>query len=380
LNTIKQTLLCISLLLLTTDLLAISADSTKPSFLRKLNPDSFHLKWLPLPSIQVGPEIGVGFGLSLDYFFNFRNEQDSFDRTRESYIWLQGLYSTRDQAIGDLKWQVYTPHERYVTRGNLGYVDFNENFWGVGNEVVGLKDEALASYQRFFLQGRIWQRIGRQYFIGFGFNFSQTQNIDFNLDGNSVSLIENLEGIGKSRVSGLGISLLADSRDNPFSPTRGWYAELTPVWHQKWLGSDFEYLDLQLDLRKYYNLTAKDFIGAQVFANFTEGVVPWRELPRLGNANLMRGFTAGRYRDAQFAASQVEYRRRLNRYFVAAAFVSTGQVASDFSDFTTNNWRLSGGCGLRVLISKKNNIYLRMDYARSTEGDSGYYFRLGDAF
>jgi hypothetical protein len=133
LNSLKQTLFCAFLLLLTTDALAISADSTKPSFLRKLNPDSFHLKWLPLPSIQVGPEVGVGFGLSLDYFFNFRNEQDSFDHTRDSYIWLQGLYSTREQAIGDLKWQIYTPHERYAMRGNMGYLDFNENFWGVGN-------------------------------------------------------------------------------------------------------------------------------------------------------------------------------------------------------------------------------------------------------
>jgi hypothetical protein len=133
-------------------------------------------------------------------------------------------------------------------------------------------------------------------------------------------------------------------------------------------------------MRKYYKLTAKDFIGVQVFANFTEGVVPWRELPRLGSANLMRGFTAGRYRDAQFAATQVEYRRSLNRYFVAAAFVSTGQVAANIGDFMSDNWRLSGGGGLRVLISKKKNIYMRMDYARSTEGDAGFYFRLGDAF
>jgi outer membrane protein assembly factor BamA len=380
LNILKQTAFCAFLLLLTTDVLAISADSTKPSFLRKINPDSFNLKWLPLPSIQVGPEVGIGFGLALDYFFNFRNQQDSLDLTRESYIWLQGLYSTREQAIGDLKWQIYTPHERYATRGNLGYVDFNEHFWGVGNTVVGLKEEALASYQRLFLQGRVWQRIGSQYFIGVGFNFSQTKNIDFKLEGNSESLIKNLEGIAQSRVSGLGISFLADSRDNPFSPTRGWYAELTPVWHQKWLGSDFQYLDLQLDMRKYYQLTTKDFVGVQVFANFTEGVVPWRELPRLGSANLMRGFTAGRYRDAQFAATQVEYRRRLNRFFVAAAFASTGQVAANLSDFRTDNWRLSGGCGLRVLISKKKNIYMRVDYARSTERDAGFYFRLGDAF
>jgi outer membrane translocation and assembly module TamA len=371
---------CACLLLAITSVWANPADSTKPRFWRKFHPDSSHLKWLPIPAIQVGPEVGVGFGASLDYFFNFRNDDDSTDRTRESFVWLQGLYSTRQQFISDLRWQVYAPRERYVTRGNIGFVDFNEYFWGIGNNVLGLDNQILAYYQRFFIQSRIWQRIGNQYFAGISFNFSQTKDINFDLETNAISFVENLNGSTESRVSGVGGSFLADFRDNLYSPTRGWYAEITPVWHRKWLGSDFEYLDFQLDLRKYHELSAKDFLGAQVFANFTEGVVPWRELPRLGNVNLMRGFTAGRYRDAQFAATQMEYRREINHFLVAAAFVSTGQVAAKIKDFSYENWRIAGGGGLRVLINKRRNLFLRLDYARSTEGDSGFYFRLGDAF
>ncbi len=372
------TFLC--LFFTTIQLFASPVDSTRPPFWRKLNPDSFHLKWLPLPTVQIGPEIGVGVGASLDYFFNFRNEADLNDNTRESYVWLQGLYSTRKQAISDVKWQIYTPHEHYFTRGNMGYLNFNESFWGIGNDVIPLEDKILASYQRFFVQTRILRRVHTQYFVGLGFNFSQTKNIIFDLSTPYNALLLNLEGANQSQISGLGPSFLADFRDNPYSPTKGWYCEFTPILHKKWLGSNFDYLDILFDIRKYYELTSKDFLGFQGFANLTEGTVPWRELPRLGSPQLMRGFTAGRYRDAQFAAAQVEYRRRLNRYFVAAAFLSTGQVANKRSDFNGNNWHFSYGGGLRVLMNKKKNIYLRFDYARSTENDSGLYFRIGDAF
>jgi len=368
---------------------------TKSSFWRKLNPDSLTnrtLRFVPLPVLQSGPEIGVKGGLTLDYLYNagtgqpdkprFRSRYwqrlDSANRhTRDSYASAHVLYSTRRQLAVEGVWSTYGAAERYVLRGRGGYIDYAEDYWGVGNQTLPERDYAVLTYQRWFIQQRVWRRLSGRVFAGISQHYSDTRNLRTT---EQTGLPETIPGSRGSVVSGLGPTLLADYRDNPFSPTRGWYAEwATQVYTHK-LGSQFDYTEHLFDLRRYVPLNARHNLGFQAIGHFTSGTVPLRELPRLGGPNMMRGFVQGRYRDQQLWSVQAEYRYSLNRFLVAAAFVAAGGVAPTLGEFSVETTRSAGGLGLRLLLNRKKNVYLRTDVALNSNGTTNLYIRMLDAF
>jgi outer membrane protein assembly factor BamA len=290
---------------------------------------------------------------------------------------VQGLYSTRRQLTLEGVWQVYSPAERYILRGRSGYLDFSEYYWGVGNRTLGEKDYVNIFYQRWYLQSRVWRRVSGNLFAGLSYYYSHTQHL--RLDEEPTSY-ETLPGSAGSRVSGLGPTLLADYRNNPFSPTRGWYAEWAMQAYGGALGSQYRYTEHLLDLRRYLRLPGRSVLGLQAVGQFTAGTVPLLELPRLGGPNIMRGFVLGRYRERQLWSAQAEYRYPLNRFLVAAAFGSAGGVAHSFSGFDFDDTRYAGGLGMRALLNRKKNLYARFDLARNSNGTSNFYFRVMDAF
>ncbi|WP_345220448.1 BamA/TamA family outer membrane protein [Hymenobacter koreensis] len=371
------------------------AQPTQTSFWRKLSPDSLTnrpLRFIPVPVLQSTPETGLRGGIALDYFFNsgtwparlpeeLRRPGAPTDSarlaTRDSFAFVQALYSTRRQLTLETVWQAYSPAERYILRGRAGYQDFSEYYWGVGNETLAEKERNNVFYQRWYAQPRTWRRVQGNFFAGLSYHFSQTQRL--RLDDEMLGY-EALAGSDGSRVSGLGPSLLADYRNNPFSPTRGWYAEWTMHNFGRALGSQFRYTEYLFDMRRYLRLPRQSTLGLQAVGHFTSGTVPLLELPRLGGPTIMRGFVQGRYRDQQLWSMQAEYRYPLNRFLVGAVFASAGGVAASVPDFAWNNTRYAGGGGLRVLLNRKKNLYARLDQAFTSNGTSNFYFRVMDAF
>jgi outer membrane protein assembly factor BamA len=108
--------------------------------------------------------------------------------------------------------------------------------------------------------------------------------------------------------------------------------------------------------------------------------VPWREQARMGSSTIMRGYFGGRYRDNQYLAAQAEYRKPVHRLVTLALFGSLGQVQHHIDQFNFSDTRAAGGGGIRLLINKAKQVYARIDYARSTDHTSGFYFKIGEAF
>lgn len=63
----------------------------------------------------------------------------------------------------------------------------------------------------------------------------------------------------------------------------------------------------------------------------------------------------------------------------AAVFGSTGTVSHHYNDFSIHEFKGSAGAGLRYLLFPKKDIYVRMDYAATREGN-GFYIYIGEAF
>jgi hypothetical protein len=350
-------------------------------FIRRFHPDSLvkrKLSFIPIPVIQSSPETGLKAGLALDYFFN-AGSSASERKIRDSYAWVQGLYSVRKQLALEAFWQVYTKDEKWFLRNRGGYIDFNEYYWGIGNNTVPEDDYTNFFYQRVYSTGKALRRIEENIFAGINYNFSDTWNIFFT-GGFAEYHTSFGSALVATRISGAGPNIIFDFRDNPFSPVKGWYLELGSHHYRNFLGSRSTYDEYLIDARKYFRVFRKDFFGIQFLGNFTQRDMPFRELNRLGGPNMMRGFFQGRFRDKQHVAAQAEYRKPLNRFLQLAAFTSAGQVFEELNGWQWMQMRYAGGLGLRVLLNKEKNIYSRFDFAVTSINTSGFYFRIADAF
>jgi outer membrane protein assembly factor BamA len=355
----------------------------KKTFWQKYNPEALasrRLSFIPVPVLQSSPETGLRGGVTLDYFFNTKEEKEPSDslKTRDSFAWIHALYSTRRQLVVESFWQIFTKDEQWFLRGRGGYLDFYERFWGIGNETLPRKEYADIFYSRYYFQGRVLKKVHNRFFAGLNYTYSHIKDIE--LVGASPTLFGEAVGTVGSIVSGIGTTLSFDYRDNPFSPVKGWFLDISTTYYSCKFGSSFKYKEFQLDFRKYFRIGRKDFLGFQTFVHKTDGDVPLLELPRLGSPNIMRGYFTGRYRDEQYFASQVEYRKPFGKLLVGAAFASIGAVGTELHEIKRADLRYTYGTGLRVLVNKAKHLYARLDFAVSTQGDSGFYFRIADAF
>ncbi len=356
----------------------VAQDQSK--WYKKFHPDTLvnrDVTFFPMPIVQSSPETGVRVGFSLDYFFNTGQSQDSI-QSRDSFAWLVATYSTRRQLVIEPIWQIYTRNEKYLLRGQAGHTDFSEYFWGIGREVLNLDSPTNMFYSRTYLQGEFLRKIVPNVFAGLQLQVSATRNITF--DSSTGDLLNDVRGRNSSHTAGIGPNLIFDFRNNPFSPTQGWFLELSYVPHNRKLQSEYTFKEVLVDGRKYFELPKNQFIGFQTLGNFSWGDVPLRELPRLGGSNMMRGIVQGRYRDKNMMALQAEYRKGLNRFLKIAAFSGAGMVSENVRNFSKQNIYFTYGLGLRILVNKKKNLYSRVDIARSSEGNFAFYFKLMDAF
>lgn len=329
-----------------------------------------NLRFIGNPIIQNSPETGLKMGFAGNYIF--KAGKDSL--TRSSNIYLQVAYTTKRQFILEPIWNIFTPKERYIFRGRAGYLNFTDQYWGIGPS-ASLLNQADLSYQRLYLQAKILRKVKRNWFAGAQLRYSNIYQLLWN------DAIPSVEGSFGSVVAGLGPNIQADFRDNPFSPQKGWYADLYWAGFDKFAGGTHRFNEWQADFR-YYLPLKKPFqvLAFQAFGNFTNGDLPFRELPRLGSAFLMRGYFEGRFRDNNYIAAQVEWRQPIYKWIHASAFVSAGEVAPQIDLFKLSTVKYTGGVGLRVLLNKKELIFARVELAFNNEGGSGFYIRINDAF
>lgn len=353
----------------------------KKHWLGKLHPDSIingKLNVIPVPVLTSSPETGLRAGVVLQYFFNTGKKADTLHKTRDSYSYLEALYSTRKQTVIESYTQMFTPGERFFIRHRMGYINYNERIWGFGNNTVPADDFEKVTYTRLYLQTSLARQLKNKLFAGINLNISKTYDVTSVLK--DTNLLAGQPGERGGLVVGVGPTLIWDKRDHPLNTRRGWYGELAVTHYIKALGSDFSYTEYLGDVRKYFPLRDSSALAFQGYGLLTAGTVPWREQARMGNGTIMRGYFSGRFRDNQYLAAQAEYRKPVHRWVTLAFFAAVGQVQNKITDFSPNDTKLAGGMGIRVLANRAKRIYLRFDYAMSTDKTSGFYFKVGEAF
>jgi outer membrane protein assembly factor BamA len=329
---------------------------------------------LVLPIIASSIETGWSFGLAGASTFHLKGHDSA---TRTSNVQALALYTTRQQLVVALNGSIYFPGERFILNQQLSYSSFPDNFWGLGKSTPDSNEESY-KFRQYYVYFHPQTLLGHNLFLGMIYEFQRVIGVEYPSGG--LFDKENILGRQGYHVSGLGLSFTYDTRNNAFAPDRGMMLQFYFDHFAPLLGSDYQYTNFVLDLRRFFRLSGQQVLALQAYGFFNAGDVPLRSLASLGGANSMRGYYAGRYRDKDEAVIQAEYRVPLFWRLGAVAFGDMGNVGSDLQELNFQCLKYSYGGGLRVALNKKEKLNLRMDYGIGHGANQGFYLQLGEAF
>ncbi|MGB6647591.1 MAG: BamA/TamA family outer membrane protein [Bacteroidota bacterium] len=330
--------------------------------------------FLALPVVYYRPETKLAFGGVGIYYFRPPN---SLPETRASSIRAGLIYTTASQIIAKIEPQVFLEDEKYFVSGDVSFFKFPDKFYGIGNSTPSAAEEDYVPQIFRFRAGFEYQFLPRL-FGGILYNFYNYRILEYAEGGELMQ--GTIPGSGGGKLSGVGLSLKWDTRDNVFDASRGAYFLVTAVTFQRFLGSEFSYTNYKLDLRKYFSIIPGQHLAIQFYGGFMAGEPPFQFLQRLGGEKLMRGYREGRYSDRNYMLLQGEYRLHVYWRFGAVVFAGIGDVSSRIGNFRLPEFKPTYGFGFRFAVSEEERLNIRLDFGFGQPGNSGFYLTASEAF
>ncbi|HEY4107697.1 BamA/TamA family outer membrane protein [Puia sp.] len=287
------------------------------------------------------------------------------------------LYTTRSQFVMAINGSIYFPGERFILNEQLSYSSFPDDFWGLGKRAPDTSKESY-KFKQYYVYLHPQFLIAKSLFLGVPYQFQRVLDVDYRHGG--LFDTQNVLGRNGYHISGLGLSLTYDTRNNAFSPDKGMMAQFYFDHFASVFGSDYQYTSYVIDLRRFLRIYKQQVLAIQIFGSFNTGETPLRSLSYLGGANTMRGYYAGRFRDKNAAVVQAEYRFPLFWRIGGVGFADAGNVGPELTDINFRHFKYSYGGGLRVALNQKEKLNLRLDYGVAKGSSQGFYLQLGEAF
>jgi len=333
--------------------------------------------FLPVPIIITEPAVGYGAGAALVFF-------------RESI----GEAAERSKASGrltppDLYGVVFAVTENGTKAGGaFGMVTFGEQNWrwrgGVARPNANLdfygtsgSDSPQDAKLGYNLDGWISsQQVMRR--LGESENFIGARWIWLDLDTRfdpvgAASALPPLQGTVRS--SGVGPLFEHDSRDNIFTPSRGWKGYLEALFYSPDIGSDNKYEAYRAYAFGYVPLSKEFVLGGRIDGRAARGDVPFYQLPYIE----LRGIPVARYQDENAGVAEVELRWNVTPRWALVGFTGAGRAWGFTTTFKEADTVASWGAGFRYLVARRLGIYAGLDVAKGPE-DTAIYIQVGSAW
>ncbi|MDX2190353.1 MAG: BamA/TamA family outer membrane protein [Bacteroidota bacterium] len=329
----------------------------------------------PLPVIYYAPETRLGLGAAAAFVFRIFN---SDTLSRRSNIQPYLIYTVNKQILSSIGYTLFFKEEKLRTEGEFAYYYFPEFYYGIGNNLP-LSNQDTITYSWIRVYNKSLYKITNGIFSGLVYEYVNM----FDLKRNTGNTLDKTKptGFEGSRISGIGPAVTYDTRDNVLNASKGMYLDLTALVYHTYTGSAYDFQKVKIDLRYFTTVWVKHrhVLAFQAYGVFVPGNAPFKHLAQLGGDVITRGYYAGRYRNTYFMAFQAEYRLPIWRFIGIVSFAGAGSTASNMSQFENNTIWPSYGGGLRIRISKKDNINIRLDYGVGN-GSDGYYINIAEAF
>ena len=327
---------------------------------------------ITLPIVFYTPETRLGGGAAALFTFRFTSEHPT---VRPSQLQLGFAYTQEQQILSYLPFDIYFKEEQWYISGELGYYRYVYRFFGLGNDTPSESETFEATYPR--LQLNIQYMFRPRLYLGLWYWMDNYRITEREADGAlSTDKITGQEG---GVISGMGLVANYDSRNHLFYPTGGQRLQFRTFFNRRAFGSRYNFDRYSLDWSAYLPL-GKGVMATNVVGEFLSGEVPFQQLALLGGPKRMRGFFEGRFRDKTMWILQAEYRRTIKGIFGLTVFGGMGNVAPSPARLFSQKVHLAYGVGLRVRLTKKDKINLRIDAGWNEEGNLSPYLTVAEAF
>ncbi len=326
-----------------------------------------------LPILYYTPETKLAGGAGGIYYLRTLKDQL---RNRPSTFFIDLVYTQRKQALFEITPDLYLKNGRIHLVGYIGLKKYVEKFYGIGSHTTNNMEEDY-SFWNVMLKCSLRNRVNPSFYAGVQFDFEHSKIIEVKPGG----LLDSQDVVGKEggTISGLGIVLVQDNRNNIFFPTRGTLFQVQASLYSQAFGSGYNFQKVNFDFRQYISVFSKHVLAFQQNVNLTSGDVPFQWMSILGGPSAMRGYILGRFRDKHSILLQMEYRMPLIWRLCAAGFVACGDVADKMKRFKIEKFKVTGGLGIRFQVNRKSGTNVRLDFGFA-RGSFGVYAMINEAF
>lgn len=367
------------------DTVATDTDSVKPkkkniidkiigyfSDANKEHPDkAFDISFIGGP--HYSSEAGLGLGIIGSGLYTAGKQWRTDTITPKSNVALKLDVATHQlYKIGAEGIHVF-PKDRMRLIYDAYFYSFKDKIWGIGYDMAS--DDANESVlKRLQAQAKLDYvvRLGSHVFIGPSAMFSyanarRIDNIDL-LNGQATKIY----------TTGLGLTLLYDSRDFAPNAWRGLYVKFDQMFNPGFLGNKYAFSYTEATAAVYCRAWTGAVIAPMMHARFTYGgETPWSMMSTFGGGHYMRGYYEGRYRDKCAMDATVELRQHVWRRNGIVVWVGAGTVFPNFASLRWNKVLPNFGIGYRWEFKKRVNIRLDIGFGK---GDKGINFGINEAF
>ncbi len=329
-----------------------------------------------LPLIYYTPDTRWAFGAAGVYYFKIAAANTNEKDTRMSNVQFLADYTQNRQLDVWGLWNIFTRNENYLLKGEARYRNFPDRFYGIGNN-TRKEDSELYSYSLLSLKNLVMKQLRPAFFAGFDYHIEKEYN--FSYSDNGLLQSGAVTGYNGAIGSALGLVAVYDNRDNVINTYRGRLIEASSYFFSPVLGSTFAFTYFNLSYHDFYRIRHKHIFAIQTRLRLGTGSIPFLDMSTAGNDDMLRGYAKNRFRDHNFAGTQVEYRFPLFWRFGGVAFAGVGDVFRKPADLEFRLLKYSIGGGLRFVINPAERLNVRLDYGYGREGGH-FYFVVAEAF
>lgn len=312
-----------------------------------------------IPIISYNSSYGVIVGANGMSFFK-TSQKDTVSPASQAGMGIG--YTENKSWFGSVFTQLYLQENQWRITAAMGMGDINFQYFEANNESEEGGFVDYSSVNRYAFVKVLRKIKGNVY--GGGFLKLQNSKTVFDMDEESTQEVD---------ANGLGITVLYDTRNQVYAPSKGWLSSASFLANPKWMGSDSVFTSLRAFANYYYQINPRSVLASRVSFYSGLGEVPFTGQHTVGGKDI-RGYTNGKYRGNQVYAIQTEYRWNFYKRWGAVGFVGLA-----FTQMPRSGILPGGGIGFRFRAIPAKQINIGIDGALGKD-DKGIYFRINEAF
>jgi hypothetical protein len=326
---------------------------------------------LPVPIIITEPAVGYGGGAALVFFQQSLSERAAQGSGRLRYR-PPNMYGALGFGTENGSWgtgagtMMSFAEDRWRLRGGGAYLDLNLDFYGIDSASGDAASEySLSGYGGMAM---VLYRLGdtNAWIAARGLYL----DIESEFESGSVALYDN----ATRSSSGIGPSIEYDSRDNIFTPNRGWTGAFEAMFYDPAFGSDDAFQTYRARVFAYAPLPGRFILGTRLDARAASEDAPFYMVPYI----VLRGIPAVRYQGERTAVLEGELRWNATPRWALMGFYGAGRAWSSEKSFSDVDSHGGGGTGFRYLVARELGVYTGLDFAWGP--DFALYIQLGNAW